>query len=687
MGKVCPENVRAIAVVGHAATGKTTLVEAMLFAAGATPRMGRVEDGTTQTDYDPEEIRRKMSINATPVTFPWRENELDLVDCPGFIDFLPQSHAAMAAMDACLFCLSQSVNAEPQTEKLFEFAKDLSKPVLVCVTRLDREGTDFSRILTSLKAEIPGHFVPILLPIGAAGSLSGVVNVWTRRAYGANGKECPIPQEMESQIAAYREQLLETAAETDDALTEKYLAGEEISDLELKRALKTAILAGSLIPVAACSASHAIGVQALLDCLCEDLPTPVDHGVGVERPDHSAVTLRPAEDGDCVATVFKVLHEQHVGDIALVRVLSGKLVHGSMVENSTRGEKEKVGQILRVTGKTRTEVQELTVGQVGALVKLRNTRTGDTLCAEKLHVTVPKVADPPPTVCCAAHPSTPADQEKLANVLSKLSTEDPSVLAYTDSTTHEIIFAAMGDVALEIFTNRLRDRYHIHVDMTKPRIPYLETVRGRAEAEGKVKKQTGGHGQFAVVDLRVEPNTGKGFEFVDAIVGGVVPRNFIPAVEKGLKEALAHGVAAGYPVTDVKVTLFFGKYHDVDSSEQAFKTAASIGFKEAARHAHPVLLEPIMNVGITCPDDHLGDIIGDLNSRRGKIQGMDPMGHKTVVHALVPLSEMYRYITNLRSLTGGRGEFTMTHDHYEELPAHLAAPIAAQASRAGAHEA
>jgi elongation factor G len=687
MTRFSPDKVRVFGVVGHGNTGKTALVEALLFGAGVTSRMGRVEDGSTRTDYDVEETKRKISINSVPATLAWGDVELDLVDCPGYVDFMPEVRAVLAAMDAALVVVSAQAGAEAQTEKVFEYLRERGLPAIVFLNKVDKENTDFDKALKSLHDTIGGSFVPFTAPLGAAESFEGVVDVLAGKAFVYKGDtgtfdDRPVPAAMAAAVAAYKEKVVEAAAETDDALTEKYLGGETLTDEDMRRGIRTGILSGKLIPVFCGSATRCVGVKQLADGLARFLPSPVDrHRKALAQDGKSEVEYAPSASGELVAQCFKILQEPHVGEVVLVRVLDGVLAGGATVLNSGRGEKEKIGQVFKVVGKERSDTPELTTGQVGALLKLRNTKTGDTLASEKRPLVVPRVEYPDPTISYAIKPSTQADQEKLANVLTKIGNEDPCVKAYIDTTTHEIIFAGMGDVSLEIFVSRLKSRTGVSLEITKPKIPYLETIRGTAEAEGKLKKQTGGRGQFAVVNLRLEPLPGKGFEFVDAIVGGAVPRNFIPAVEKGLRESLARGVVAGYPFTDVRVTLFFGKYHDVDSSEQAFKTAASIGFKEAVRAARPVLLEPIMKVFITIPEESMGDIIGDLNTRRGKVQGMEPLGKKMRIGASVPLSEMYRYITNLRSMTGGRGEFVMTQDRYEELPAHLTSAIVAEYSK------
>ncbi|MBI4858798.1 MAG: elongation factor G [Candidatus Riflebacteria bacterium] len=688
MAKYSPEQIRAFAVVGHGSTGKTTLVESFLFNAGVITRMGRVEDGSTRTDYDAEETKRQVSINSIPATFAWASTELDVVDCPGFVDFLPEVRAVLNAMDAAVVCVSAQAGCEAGTEKCFEYVHEYKLPALVYIGKMDKENADFDKAVKSLGDIIGGHFVPFIVPIGSAETFQGVVDVLASRAYIYTGdtgtfEERAVPENLAAKVASCHEKIVEAAAETDDALTEKYLNGDALSPEELSKGIRAAILTGKLIPVACGSSTKSIGVKQVLNVIAAQLPSPLDRTVTAIDPNtKNEIQVKPAADGDLLVQVFKVLQEQHVGEVVIVRVWNGTLTPGSLVYNSTRGEKEKVGQILKVVGKDRSDTESLVAGQVGALVKLRVTKMGESLSSEKQPMMRAKVEFPDPTISYAVKPASQADQEKLANVLTGLGAQDPCFRAYMDPTTKEIIFAAMGDVQLEIFISRLKQKANVTLETAKPRIPYQETIRGTAEAEGKVKKQTGGRGQFAVVNLRLEPlPSGKGFEFVDAIVGGVVPRNFIPAVEKGLLETLPRGVIAGYPMTDVRVTLFFGKYHDVDSSEQAFKTAASVGFKEAVRNARPVLLEPIMNVLITVPEENMGDIIGDLNSRRGKIQGMDPLGKKTRVKALVPLAEMYRYVTNLRSMTGGRGEFVMVHDHYEEVPAHLASSIIAEFSK------
>lgn len=673
MPRISPDKIRVLAVVGHGHAGKTTLVEAMLTRAGAVSRAGRVEDGSTRTDYDPEEVERKLSINAVPATFMWKDTEVCAVDCPGYVDFLPETKAVLNAVDSGLLVVSAAAGVEPGAERVFDYARELGVPLIAFVAKMDRETADFQRAVDGMTQATGAKFVPYWLPIGSAESFRGYVDVFHGRAC-LDGKEAPVPEDMKAEVAAARDRLIEAAVEIDDALVEKYLAGEEIGDADLRRGMEEGMLAGKFVPVFCGSAARDIGIAHLLDVLVEYAATPLERTRAAATAEGEA-KYTPAQADEPLAHCFKVLHEPHVGDVALVRVLDGVLTTGQHVINSSRNVKEKIGTMFRVVGRERQEVTELCAGEVGALVKLHGIQAGDSLCAEQHPRWHAPVAYPEPTFTTAVRPATQADGEKLANLLSKLGHEDPSIRAYTDPVTHEIIFAGPGDLALDVFLHRLEQRFRVKVVAGKPRIPYRETLRGKAEAEGKIKKQTGGRGQFAIVNLRVEPNPGQGFEFVDAVVGGAVPRNFIPAVEKGLREALPRGVIAGYPLTDIKVTLFFGKYHDVDSSEQAFKSAAAIGLREAVRAARPVLLEPIMLASVRVQDGAMGDVIGDLNTRRGKIIGVEPDGRMTNIRALVPLAELHRYVTTLRSMTGGRGEFSAKLDHYDEVPPNQAQPI------------
>jgi len=694
MAKINPEHNRTIALVGHVHAGKTSLVEAALLTAGLTTRLGKVSAGTTKTDYDPEEIKRKCSIRPVPVSFMHHDRLINIVDCPGFPDFVPEVKSILGAVDGAILLVNAQHGVEAQTEQFWDDLVERNLPTVVAINRMDQENSNFSKTLGELTETLKGRrFAPFVIPFGPAEQFTGVIDIVHSKAFsfdGTTGKftESSIPEDRKELCAAFHEQLMESAADATDELTEKYLEQGELNDEDIESGLRIGVLNGRIVPVVGTSAETIVGVPRLLDIIAAYFPSPTDRVWTANKPGSSDEIEVKGSDGPFSAFVFKMLVEQHVGELDLIRVVSGSVKAGETVLNSTTGEKEKIGQIFRLVGRDRIEIPEIGTGEIGALVKLRGTHLGHTLCHESRPVVFPPSSPSEPTMTQAIKPSSQADQEKLSVALHKVLNEDPGVRCDLDPVTHEFVLAAHGDLQMEVFFRRLLDKQGVHVDRAKPVVPYRETLRGQAEAEGKVKKQSGGRGQFAVVNLRVEPNPGEGFEFVDAIVGGVVPRNYIPAVEKGLRESLPRGIMAGYPVTDVKVTLFFGKYHDVDSSEMAFKTAASVGFKEAARNARPILLEPVMNVSILAPDAYTGDLIGDLNSRRGKIQGMDPVAGKTRIRAHVPLAEVHNYLATLRAITAGRCDYGLELSHYEEAPASVADAVIkeAQARKEAAHD-
>ncbi|MBI4871965.1 MAG: elongation factor G [Candidatus Riflebacteria bacterium] len=682
MPKFGPDKIRTLALIGHGGSGKTSLAEAILFDTGVIGRMGKTDDGTTRTDYDPDEISRHISINAVPIAVEWSDVELNIVDCPGYVDFLPEVNVVMQDMDAAAIVVNATAGCEPQTEKAWNSCKHYELPAVCFFSKMDKDNADFEKVLEDLKKNLDGTFVPLAVPIGAAATFKGYVDLLTKKAYtfsDESGKatEGPVDASMERIVQKYREALLEAAAGADDSLIEKYLNGEELTDAEIFQGLRAGVLQRKLVPVIPGSGLKNAGIQALLDMMVRFLPSPADRKVVVPVAGKDDTVQVSSNAGDEVlARVFKVLVEPHVGELCIVRVYSGTLSSGMVVANATRDEKEKIGAILRLRGKDRVDAQDLGPGQIGALLKLRTLRWGDTVASDRRMLRFPDPKIPDPYMSVALHPATAQDTEKLSNALSKLRAEDPFIKAEMNEVTREFVVSGTGELHVDNFVRRLRDRYKINVETGKPKIPYRETVRGKGEGQGKHKKQSGGHGQFGDCHLRIEPNpTGAGFEFVDAIVGGKIPNRFIPAVEKGVREALVRGILAGYPVTDLKVTVFDGSYHAVDSSEMAFKTAASKGFKKVALMAKPIIQEPVMNVEVVVPEANMGDIMGDLNSRRGRILGMEPDGRKQIIKAQVPLGELYKYIITLRSITGGRGEYTMTLSHYEEVPAHVAEQI------------
>ncbi|MBI4869713.1 MAG: elongation factor G [Candidatus Wallbacteria bacterium] len=679
MDKIAPENVRTLALVGHGGTGKTSLTEAMLFDTGGITRMGKVDDGTAHTDYDPDEIHRRISINAVPITATWRETELNVVDCPGYVDFLPEVQTCLQDMDAAILVANAVHANEAQNAKVWSFCSQLELPAACFLSKMDKENADFEKAIGELKADLEGNLVPIAVPIGAAGTFKGYVNLLTMKSHvftddSGKSKEGPIDSSMETVVQKYREALVEAAAAADDALTEKYLEGDELTAEEIDRGIRIGVLARKLVPVVPGSGTRNIGVQLLMDVIVKFLPSPVDRTPAVPLAGkEEKVFLKADGSEELCGRVFKVLTEAHVGELFLVRMYSGTLTPGSAIVNTTRDEKEKIGPIMRLKGKERVEAQSLSAGQIGALLKVKGLHWSDTIASDKRPARFPDRKKPDTYLSVALRPQTAQDTERLSTALAKLRAEDPFIHTENNEVTHEFVVSGTGELHVDTFVRRLKDRYNVNCEVAKPKIPYRETIRGRAEGQGKHKKQSGGHGQYGDCWLRLEPlPTGTGFEFEDAIVGGKIPNRFIPAVEKGVREAMVRGILAGFGMTDFRCTVYEGSYHAVDSSEMAFKTAASKGFKLVARLAKPVLMEPVMTVEVSVPEANMGDIMGDLNSRRGRILGMEPDGKRQIIKAQVPLAELYKYIISLRSMTGGRGEFTMTLSHYEEVPATVA---------------
>jgi len=684
MGTFKPEDIRNIALIGHGNSGKTTLAEAFLTVSGAIARPGKVDDGTAKTDYDPEEIARKISINTVPATFEWSGKEVTVLDTPGFFDFLPEVKVVLNAVDAGILVVDGVSGAEAGTEKTFEAAREKGLPMLVFVNKMEKENADYDKALASIKQELEGAFAPFVIPIGQASEFKGVVDVVHRKAYKWDHdkhtmEEMPLEGEAKAQADKYRDALIEGAADADDELAMRYLEGETISDAELAKALRNGVQSGKLYPVLCGSAMGLAGVRRLLELSFEYLPVPTAHSYwGYKGDDKVEYT---AASAPFTGQVFKTLAEQHLGELACIRVVSGSIETGQTVYNPTKDEREKIGQLFKLRGKERVETEKLVAGEIGALVKMKFTKTGDTLCTESENVKFPPLDYPTPLIAMGVTPATKADQEKLSTALSRLVEEDPALRVRYDAATHQTLVEGNGEVQLNILLKRLADRYKVNVNTHEPRIAYKETIRGSAEAQGRHKKQSGGRGQFGDVWLRFEPYEGEDYKFVDGIVGGVVPGRFIPAVDKGLKESFERGPLAGFPVCQVQVTIFDGSYHAVDSSEIAFKTAAHLAVKAGMPKAKPVLLEPIMDVEVVIPEQFMGDIMGDLNTRRGKIQGMDRIGRKQRIRAKVPQAEMDKYIVNLRSMTVGRGEYTMTFSHYEEVPHMVAEEVIAKAKK------
>jgi elongation factor G len=675
--------IRNVAFVGHGGVGKTSLVEAILFGCGATTRLGRVDDGTTTTDFDPDEVKRKISLNTAVAFCDHQGHRLNLIDTPGYGDFVADARAGLRVAGAAVVVVDAVAGAQVQTEKVWKFANDYSLPRAIVVNRLDRERADFFRTLESLQKRLKGRIVPLQLPVGSESAFTGLVDLIAMRALvwaDGRAKDAEIPGDLVESAKSYREKLTEAVAETDDDLLAKYLEEGSIGEEALLHALRRAIMSGDVVPVLCASATRGIGVAPLLDLVVKEFPSPADAGPveGVDPRTKAAVTRAPDPKAPLCAVVFKTISDPHVGKLSVFRVYSGTLRSDGQVFNATRESRERIGHVGWLSGKTQKPVEALGPGEIGVVAKLKDTLTGDTLCDEGNPVRLPGITFPEPVISFAIQPKSRGDEDKISTALHRMAEEDPTLHHHYDPETKQLLVSGMGQLHVEVVVERMKRKYNVDVSLLPPRIPYRETVKGRAEVQGKYKKQTGGRGQYGDTWLRIEPLArGGGFEFVDDIFGGAIPRNFIPSVEKGVRDCMKRGILAGYPVVDLKVTLYDGSYHDVDSSDMAFQIAASMGLQKGFMEAKPCLLEPVMNVEVTAPAEGAGDVIGDLNGRRGRIVGMEPDGDVVAVRAQVPMSEMLTYESSLRSMTGGRGGYSMEFSHYEELPSHLAEKVVA----------
>jgi len=677
--------IRNVGVVGHGGVGKTSLVESLLYTAGALTRLGKVDDGSTTTDFDPDEVKRKISINTSIAFCDFKGHRINLVDTPGYGDFIADARAGLRVVEAAVVVVDAVAGVQVQTEKVWKFATEFELPRAIVVNRLDRERSDFFRTLESLGRRLKGRIVPLHIPVGEASGFRGYVDLVTQKAtVFADGKasETGIPAEAADRVKEWREKLVEAAAETDDDLLAKYLEEGSLDEAEMLKALRAGITQGKIVPVLCAAATRGIGSQALLDLVIHEFPSPADRAEigGTDLKAKQAGTRAADPKAPVSALVFKTLSDPHIGKLSLFRVYSGTLRSDSTLFNPGRGARERMGHVSWLQGKTQKNVEALGPGEIGVAQKLKETQTGDTLTDEAQPFELPRITFPEPAINFAVQPKTRGDEDKISTALSRISEEDPTVHHHFDPETKQLLISGVGSLHVEMTVERMKRKYNVDVSLLPPRIPYKETVRGRAEGQGKYKKQTGGRGQYGDTWLRVEPlPRGGGFEFVDDIFGGAVPRNFIPSVEKGVRECMKRGILAGYPIVDLKVSLFDGSYHDVDSSDMAFQIAASMGLQKVFMDAHPILLEPVMNVEVTTPAEVAGDIIGDMNSRRGRIVGMEPAGETASVRATVPMAEMLTYESSLRSMTGGRGGYSMEFSHYEEVPAFLAEKIVKEA--------
>jgi elongation factor G len=684
MAHESPKRIRNVALVGHRGSGKTSVNEALLFEAGAINRLGSVADGTTVSDSAPDEKAREMSISASLSSFRWDDRKINLIDTPGEPSFVADALAALRVVEGAVFVVNGVMGVEVTTSRLWERADELGLARLIFVNMLDRERADFFRALDSLKQAFGPHVVATEIPIGAEHELQGVIDLIDMKAFRFQGaerdncEEIEIPEELRGQAQEYREKLMDEVAEVSDDLMERYLEGEEISHEETVTALKTGVTEGHVFPVTCGAATRNLAINRLLDAIVEDLPSPAKRGpVEVD-----GITLEPDESKEMVAFVFKTLADPYAGRVNLFRVYQGVLQHDSQVQNCRAHVKERIGQLLVPQGKETEHADEFGPGDIGAVAKLKETHAGDVLAANDAEIPLSLPPMPKPVMAFAVEAKAKGDEEKMGQALRRLQEEDPTIDFHRDMQTGEQIVAGLTQIHVEVIVERMKDRFGAEVELHPPRVPYREAIKGTAKAHARYKKQTGGRGQFADCHIEIEPlPQGEGFEFVDAIKGGAIPGGFIPAVEKGVQEAMRAGSVAGYPVQDVRVRLYDGQHHSVDSSEMAFKIAGSMAFKDAMENAQPVLMEPIMTVTVAVPEENVGDVIGDLNSRRGRPLGMEPKGAVTEIKAEVPMAEMLSYAPDLRAITGGQGEYSMELARYEEAPGHVAQQVVQQAQR------
>ncbi|MDR0453454.1 MAG: elongation factor G [Deferribacteraceae bacterium] len=671
--------IRNVAFISHGGAGKTSLVEAILFNAGITKRIGDIENGTSVMDYDPVEISRKLSINLKSATVEWNKYLLNIIDTPGYANFLHETKVALSAAGSAVVIASAITGIKAETERVWEYADEFSLARLIFVNKMDKERADFLHALADIEKAFKTTPIPLYLPIGAEDSFKGVVDLIQMKALiypddaSANYKVQDIPSDMKAEAERYRNKLVEAASETDDALIEKYLDSGELTDDEIKKGVREGTITKKFIPVLCGSATKNIGAKLLLESIIKYLPSPADESPrpATDMKSKNQIFVKPT-DNFVSAYVFKTFTDPFAGKLTLFRVLSGSIKNETELLNSMKGEKERITQLNLMQGKNSIKVDEVTAGQIAMVSKLRYTETFDTLCSVNNPVSFEKIILNDPVIAFSIVPKSKEDEDKVSTALHKLLEEDPGLHIRRDPETSELLLSGMGQMHIETVVEKLHKKFNVQVDMKAPKVPYRETIKGKASGQGKYKKQSGGRGQYGDVWLEITPlDRGAGFEFEDRIVGGVVPRNYIPAVEKGVRETMLEGVFSGYPMVDFKIALYDGSYHSVDSSEMAFKVAASMAYKKIAMDAKPILLEPIMNLDVFIPEEYVGNVIGDLNSRRGRILNVEPQTSGQHIRAQAPMSEILTYAPDLRSMTGGHGMFTMEFAYYEELPSHL----------------
>jgi elongation factor G len=675
------ENIRNVVLLSHCGAGKTSASEAMLFTAGAITRLGNVEDGTTTSDYDPDEIRRQISINLSILPCTWKGVKINLLDTPGYSDFVGEVKSAIRVGEGAIIVVCAASGVEVGTEQVWSYCEEAELPRLIFINKMDRENADFYRTLEQIQSKFGSRCLPLQLPIGAQDSFQGVVDLLTMKSYiGSEAKEAELPASLQTKVDSLHEKLVEAVAEIDDRLIEKYLGGEPLSPEELSIGLRQAVITGRIVPVLAGSAIKNIGFSLLLDATSNYLPSAKEREVIIAGDSAKQVDkIKPSQDAPLTALVFKTSADPYVGKLTFFRVYTGAISSNSQAWNANRGSAERIGQLFIPRGKTQEPVPRIGAGDIGAVAKLNVTSTGDTLCNQDKPLKLAPISFPEPAFSLAVHPKTKADLDKLGAALSRLSEEDLTLAVHREADTNETILSGIGESHLEAAAEKMLRKFGVGVKLETPKVPYKETITVPAKAEYKHKKQTGGHGQYGHVLLELEPlPRGSGHEFVDKVVGGRIPKNYIPAVEKGVNEAIQEGVLARYPVTDLRAIVYDGSFHPVDSSDICFKIAGAGALKKGLAEGQPILLEPIMNIRVTVPEEFTGDIIGDLNTKRARVQGVNPEGRLNVIEAQVPLAEILRYAIDLKSITQGRGSYKAGFSHYEEIPAHITQKIIAE---------
>ncbi len=689
MSKYESKSIRNLAIIGHGGTGKTSFCESLLYLSGKTDRPGRVDEGTSSMDFEPEEQKRRISISATTNHIDWEKHRINFIDTPGDSNFSYDTQNCLRIVDGTVILVDAVAGVEFQTEKVWEYADEFNLPRLLFISRMDRERADFEKAVENIRERLGKKITLCFLPIGAGEDFTGVVDLTSMKAFAYDdqkktAKSIDIPADMAETVTKYRDILIEDIAETDDELMNKYLEGGELDHEDLQSGLRKGVISGALIPVVCGSAIKNIGIHPLLDMIVRYFPSPIDRGsVSGHKPVTGEKEVRtPEESAPFSALVFKTIADPYAGRLTLFRVYSGTLKSDLSLFNASRKITERIGNIFFLEGKNQKPVEALVPGDIAAVAKLKETTTGDTLSSEKFQIIYPKIDPPPAIISFAVEAKTRGDEDKLVSSIHRLTDEDPTLVFHRDDQTREMILSGLGQVHIEVTVEKMKRKFGLEVNLKTPKVPYKETIKGKTTVQGRYKKQSGGRGQFGDTWLDIEPlPRGSGFEFVDRIVGGVIPGQYRPAVEKGIVEAMAEGVVAGYPVVDLRVSLTDGSYHTVDSSEMAFKIAGSLGFKKGVLECQPILLEPIVNISIEIPDEYMGDVIGDLNSRRGKVLGMDSQGHHQIIKGQVPLAEILKYAPDLRSMTSGRGTFTYEHSHYEEVPVYIAEKIITESKK------